>query len=264
MKIEKADFIKRVFVLGVLLIFLTGCGAKQASQHAEEEGLAPPEWPVSDYVSNDVEYTMDQYDPWEGFNRRMYVFNYYFDKYVFLPVVDTYAFITPNVVEDRISNFFSNLGELRNFTNNLLQFKVEGTVVTLSRFIINSTVGIAGLWDPATSWGLIEHREDFGQTLGAYTFGPGPYLVLPIFGPSSLRDTTGLVVDSAVKTFAYNEALDDVDNSDADAIKAGAALLEAIDTRHRIGFRYYQSGSPFEYDLVRLLYLEKRKLEIEK
>lgn len=264
MKIEKVAVFKHFFVLGVLLIFLSGCGAKQPSQFAEEQGLAPPKWPVSEYVSDDVEYTMDQYDPWEGFNRRMYVFNYYFDKYLYLPVVNTYAFITPNFVEHGVTNIFNNLGELRNLTNNLLQFKVKGTTVTLSRFIVNSTIGLAGLWDPATIMGLREHREDFGQTLGFYHVGPGPYLVLPIFGPSSLRDATGLVVDSAVKAYAYNEALDNVDNSDADAIIAGATLLEAIDTRHRIGFRYFQSGSPFEYDLVRLLYLEKRKLDIAK
>lgn len=260
MQIQTANIVKRVFVLGVLLIFLTGCGAKQAAQHMEQEGMDLPKWPVSEYVKEDIEYVIDQYDPWEGFNRQMYVFNYYFDKYVFLPVVSTYTFITPNYVEDRISSFFNNLGELKNFTNNLLQLKIKGTFTTLNRFIINSTIGLAGLYDPATSLGLQEHSEDFGQTLGHYAVGPGPYLVLPVFGPSTLRDTTGLVVDSAIKTTVYDEALENA--SDDDAIKAALTILEGIDTRHRTAFRYYQSGSPFEYDLVRLLYLEKRKIEI--
>jgi phospholipid-binding lipoprotein MlaA len=262
MRKQTGNIAKSVFVLGILLIFLTGCGAKQAVQYEEQEGVAPPKWPVSEYVRDDIEYMIDKYDPWEGFNRRMYVFNYYFDKYVFLPVVSGYAFITPNYVEDRITNFFKNLGELRNFTNNLLQLKAKGTGVTLGRFIINSTIGIAGLWDPATPIGLERHPEDFGQTLGHYNVGPGPYLVLPIFGPSTLRDTTGLVVDTAVKTAVYNEVLENADKDDE--IKLALSLFEGIDTRHRISFRYYQSGSPFEYDFIRLLYLEKRKLEVAK
>lgn len=262
MRKHTVNIVKSVFVLGILLLFLTGCGAKNATHHAEQEGIEPAKWPVSEYVRDDIEYMIDQYDPWEGFNRQMYVFNYYFDKYVFLPVVSAYTFITPNYVEDRITNFFKNLGELKNFTNNLFQLKAKGTFTTLGRFVVNTTIGIAGLWDPATNFGMERHPEDFGQTLGHYGAGPGPYLVLPIFGPSTLRDTTGLVVDTAIKTAVYNEVLDNA--SKDDEIKLALTLLEGIDTRHRTAFRYYQSGSPFEYDLIRLLYLEQRKIVIAK
>ena len=137
-------------------------------------------------------------DPWEGFNRSMYRFNFYFDKYLFLPVVNGYEFITPTFVQERISSFFNNIGEVRNLTNSLFQLKGTESVTTLGRFVTNSTIGLGGLFDPATSFGLERHNEDFGKTLGYWGAGSGPYLVLPIFGPSSLRDTGGLVVDSAI------------------------------------------------------------------
>ena len=171
-------------------------------------------------------------------------------------------FVTPNYVEDRITSFFENLGELKNFTNCLFQLKFKESSVTLGRFVANSTIGFAGFYDPATHFGWQRQNEDFGQTLGYYGSGPGPYLVLPIFGPSSLRDTSGLLFDSAVRTITYDAALDDVD--DKSTILAGVNTVNAIDARHRVGFRYYNSGSPFEYELVRRLYLDFRDIEIGK
>lgn len=260
MKIFKKMTMKNVFVLCLLVAFLSGCGAKVQ----QDEGLAiiPAQKPVSEYVRDDIEYKIDAYDPWEGFNRNIYIFNYYFDKYVFLPVVSAYEFILPDYVEDRISGIFKNLGELSNFTNNLLQLKAKETAITTGRFLVNSTVGLAGMYDPATKWGMLRQNEDFGQTLGHYGVGAGPYLVLPVFGPSTLRDTTGLVVDSGVRMAVYDWALDDVDNKSK--VKDALTVIGAIDARHRQSFRYYQSGSPFEYDLIRLLYLEKRMMDIAK
>jgi phospholipid-binding lipoprotein MlaA len=144
----------------------------------------------------EVEYPLAIYDPLEPFNRRVYKFNALFDEYVFLPLVDTYEFIAPQVVESAISNFFSNLSEITVFINSLLQTKFARMATTGARFVINSTVGLAGLWDPATRLGIKRQREDFGQTLGFYGLGPGPYLVLPILGPSNLRDGTGWLVDT--------------------------------------------------------------------
>jgi phospholipid-binding lipoprotein MlaA len=212
-------------------------------------------------VRTDVQYTIDIYDPWEGFNRTMYNFNSRFDEYVFLPVVSGYEAITPDYVEDRISSFFSNLDDIRNLLNSLFQLKGETTLKTTARFLINSTIGIAGFWDHATDWGLPQQREDFGQTLGHYGVGDGPYLVLPIFGPSNLRDTSGLVVDKVAQFFYLY-----VPTTMSDNPQYGLpfSLLNSVDTRHKINFRYFQTGSPFEYDLVRLLYQRTRGLEIEK
>jgi len=262
MKIEKINLMKNALVLGLLLAFLSGCGARMAARQGEGLATIPAKKPVSETVRSDIVYPIDAYDPWEGFNRRMYVFNYHFDKYVFLPVVGAYEWIMPDYVEDRISGIFRNLGELRNLTNNLLQLKGKGTAITTGRIVVNSTVGLMGMYDPATIWGMLRHNEDLGQTLGHYGTGAGPYLVLPVIGPSTLRDTTGFVVDTVVRTAVLDWALDDVNNKSK--VRTAIDVSEAIDTRHRTAFRYYQSGSPFEYDLIRMLYLEKRKMDIAK
>ncbi len=262
MKIIQKMNLMKMLVLGLLLTFLSGCGAMQGSH--QEEGLAiiPAKKPVSEYVRSDIVYTIDAYDPWEGFNRNMYVFNYYFDKYVFLPVVGAYEWVMPDYVEDRVSGIFKNFGELKNFTNNLLQLKAKETAITTGRFVVNTTVGLVGMYDPATGWGMPVQKEDFGQTLGHYGVGAGPYLVLPLLGPSTLRDTTGLAVDTAVRSAVLEWALDDVDNKSN--VQTAIDVMEAIDARHRTAFRYYQSGSPFEYNVIRMLYLEKRKMDIAK
>ncbi len=219
----------------------------------------PPKHKVEDYVKKDVTYAGDIYDPLEGFNRRAYSFNYYFDKFIFLPVVNTYEFILPDYVEDRVSNFVDNVFEFNNVLNNLLQFKFKQTGITLARFVVNTTVGVAGLWDPATGWGMPRQTEDFGQTLGHYGVGNGPYLVLPVFGPSNLRDTTGLVADGlAFSTYGPPAWVDDDDATLA------FNIVSAVDKRHRQSFRYYSTGSPFEYDMIRMLYNSKRKIEIAK
>jgi phospholipid-binding lipoprotein MlaA len=201
-------------------------------------------------------------DPFEGFNRSMYTFNARFDRYVFLPVVDAYHWVMPRVAERGVSNFFGNLLEIRNFANNALQLQGEDTLVTGARFAINSTLGVAGLFDPATKMGLLRRKEDFGQTLGRWGVGPGPYLVLPVFGPSGLRDATGLAAD-----FALNTAVDPLDvqgDSGKDAERMGLNLLQSVDTRANTAFRYYRTGSPFEYVLVRYAYTRMRHVEIER
>ena len=220
-----------------------------------------PRKPISKMVKADARYAIDIYDPWEEFNRTMYNFNARFDDYVFLPAVAGYEAVTPDFVEDRISNFFSNIDDIRNLLNSLLQLKADTTVKTAARFLINSTLGLAGFWDHATGWGLPQQTEDFGQTLGHYGVGNGPYVVLPIFGPSNLRDTSGLIVDKVAQFFYLYKPLDMNDNPE---FGIPYSLLNSVDTRHKVSFRYFQTGSPFEYDLIRLLYDRTRTLEIEK
>jgi len=197
-------------------------------------------------------------DPIEGFNRGTYRFNYYFDKYLFLPVVKGYAFIMPDYAEQRVSNFYDNIYEIKTFTNSLLQFKLRKTGITSARFVVNSTVGIAGLWDPATGWGLLRQEEDFGQTLGHYGMGAGAYVVLPVAGPSNIRDTAGLVVDS----LAFN-AIDPLNFDHNEPYEVPFHTLFAVDKRKRIPFRYHGTGSPFEYELVRMMNTQFRQFEVE-
>lgn len=225
------------------------------------DAIEPAQRSIDEVVRPGVRFLVDIYDPIESFNRHIYKFNAKFDEYVFLPVVEGYEAITPDYVEDRISNFFNNIADIRNLINSILQLKGTQTLKTLTRFLINTTVGIAGFWDHATSWGFPQQQEDFGQTLGHYGLNPGPYIVLPIFGPSSARDTTGLVVDSAARFFYLFKPL----GLDEQLWRSSAyTVSNAIDTRHQLKFRYYQTGSPFEYDLIRLLYKKMRELEIEK
>lgn len=249
----------RLLVLALAcLVFASGCASapKQADLNL---GYSLPRHQAKDVLKEGVRYPIDVYDPIEGFNRRAYTFNYYFDKFLYLPVVNTYEFITPDYVEDRISNFVDNVFEFNNLVNNLLQFKLKQTGITLARFVVNTTVGVAGLWDPATGWGMPRQTEDFGQTLGHWGVANGPYIVLPIFGPSNLRDTTGLVVDSVAFSTVGPPMW--VDNDDAELVFMG---VSAVDKRHRQSFRYYQTGSPFEYEMIRMLYTSKREIEIAK
>ena len=227
---------------------------------------APEELKFTNPNDPGYEHPMDIEDPWEGFNRAMYKFNYGFDKYVFLPVVDTYRFILPKVVRTGIANFFDNLYEIRNVVNNLLQGEAEGTLNSVARIAFNTTLGLAGILDPATPMGFPEDKEDFGLTLGKWGLGPGPYLVLPILGPSSVRDGIGIGVDAAVSTVWVTWVVDEVytKTGDRDRLYWGLTGLYYISERARVPFRYYSTGSPFEYDYVRYIYLKYRQIESER
>ena len=245
-----------VTLFGILL--LSGCSTLPKTT-AETQ---PPERTIEQVIHTDDKLAIEVSDPLEGFNRGVYRFNYYFDKFVFLPIVGVYTFIMPDYFQDRVSNFVDNIFEFNNFTNNLLQLKFKQTGITLARFAINTTVGVAGLWDPATSMNLRRQPEDFGQTLGHYGVGSGPYLVLPILGPSSLRDTTGLVADTLAFNYVAKELESDwMEDNDVRLI---FSLVAAVDKRKRQPFRYYSTGSPFEYELVRMLYAAKREIDVAK
>lgn len=210
-------------------------------------------------VKPGLSYIIDVYDPIEPANRALYRFNAVFDEYLFLPVTRAYEFVTPNFVQDRISGIFSNISDVRSLANAVLQLRPVRSGQILTRFLINTTLGLGGMWDPASRLGFPRRVEDFGQTLGRYGIGPGPYIVLPVFGPSSLRDATGLAADTTAQYF-YLYQPTDMDTNKEWGVPYTA--MNAVDTRHNIPFRYYQTGSPFEYDLLRLLYKKKREMDI--
>jgi phospholipid-binding lipoprotein MlaA len=146
-------------------------------------------------------------DPWEGFNRSMFSFNMTLDKWVMKPVAKTYDFIVPDPVQGGVNNFFSNLGEIKNVVHDIFQWKWKQAGNDTGRFLINSTVGVAGIFDVAQHLGLKEGLgEDTGQTLGRWGMKRGPYLVMPFFGPTTLRDSPGLLVDGVLlNPLAYIE-----------------------------------------------------------
>lgn len=135
-------------------------------------------------------------DPWEGFNRKMHSFNDTMDRAVARPVAKAYQAVTPKPVQRGVSNFFNNLGYPVTFINQVLQGKFRESGVSTGRFLVNSTIGLLGFFDPATHMGLPNYNEDFGQTLATWGYENSRYLVLPIFGPSTLRDGMALPLDS--------------------------------------------------------------------
>ncbi len=138
----------------------------------------------------------DPSDPLEPMNRKIFAFNQTVDDAALKPLAKGYRAITPTPVQTAVRNVFSNLDDVTEFANNLLQFKVQAATSDLLRISVNSTFGLLGLIDIASEMRLQKHNEDFGQTLGRWGIKSGPYLVLPILGPSSVRDGTGILVDS--------------------------------------------------------------------
>ena len=147
----------------------------------------------------------EEYDPWESFNSKTFEFNRKFDKYVLKPVATGYEWVMPDPLERGITNFFRNVRFVPRLMNNLFQAKFKGAGVELGRFLVNTTLGLGGLFDPAKHLlGMETPSEDFGQTLGAYGVNPGPYLILPLLPPLTLRDAAGfLFVDLALDPLNY-------------------------------------------------------------
>ena len=242
--------LRRLARLGALLL-LAAC--------AETPGTQPPLHALTPTQQEELGKN-DVYDPFERVNRGVYNFNKVADDYVLLPAVGAYEFVVPVFVQDRVTNFFNNLLEFRNGINGALQLRREPAGYAIGRLMINSSLGVFGLFDVATPLGYPVHEEDFGQTLGWWGVGNGPYLVLPLLGPSNLRDTTGLVVDTVLQS-----SLPVVRTVNEDVFFSPAVYaLYAIDRRRIQPFRYWESGTPFEYDLVRFLYTRKRELDIQR
>jgi len=191
-------------------------------------------------------------DPWEGFNRKVFAFNDVLDRYALKPVARGYRFITPDPVETGVGNFFSNLGEPRTVLNSLLQGKVRNASIATSRFLINTTVGVGGLWDVASRMEITGQEEDFGQTLGAWGWEESRYLVLPLLGPSTLRDTGGLPADMYAYPTTY---IDD------DETRLGLTALRVIDTR--AGLLDQEALIQGDrYSFIRDAWLQQRRFEV--
>jgi phospholipid-binding lipoprotein MlaA len=167
----------------------------------------------------------DPEDPYEDFNRQMFAFNEGVDKAIIEPVAHGYRAVTNEPVREGVGNFSNNLGEPLTFVNHVLQGKLPDAGATLGRFVINTTVGVAGIFDPASSMGIVRTKEDFGQTLGAWGVESGPFLVLPFVGPTSPRDLAGIGGDLALNPLNYPQFEND------DAIRAATFALWGIDAR---------------------------------
>jgi phospholipid-binding lipoprotein MlaA len=148
----------------------------------------------------------DPRDPWEGLNRKTYAFNDALDRAVLKPIALGYQKVTPAFAQEGVNNFYSNLEDINTTFNNLAQGKVKESANDAARFLVNTVIGVFGLWDVATPMGLEKHDEDFGQTLGWYGVPTGPYFVIPLLGPSTARDAPSRLVDVS---WFYNDYVPD-------------------------------------------------------
>jgi len=197
----------------------------------------------------------DPRDPIEGFNRAMFTFNDTLDRVLIKPVAKGYRAIMPAPVDTGITNFFSNLDDIGSAINNLLQFKLKRSASDVGRIVVNSTVGILGFIDVASNINLEKYGEDFGQTFGYWGVGHGPYLVLPFFGPSGVRDGIGLYLDSFTDPVTYVDPVE---------VKNTLIVLRAIDKRSDLlgASAVVEEAALDKYEFMRDAYIQKRESDI--
>ena len=190
-------------------------------------------------------------DPLEPINRAIFEFNEVVDDNILEPVAKGYKYVTPDPVEKGISNFFSNLGEINTIANDLLQLKFQQAAKDSLRFVVNSTIGVLGIFDVATPLGLSKNKEDFGQTLGFWGVPNGPYLVLPFLGPSSFRDAPGTFVDYEMSP------MEQLHHEERQTLR----LINIIETRAKLlrATKILDTAAKDKYIFIRESYLQKRE-----
>jgi phospholipid-binding lipoprotein MlaA len=196
-------------------------------------------------------------DPWEPFNRSVFSFNESLDDYLLKPITKGYRFILPKPAQQGVDNFFGNYRDIYTSANNLLQGNLSMAFSDLMRVVVNTIFGLGGLFDVATPGGLEKHKADFGQTFGVWGIPSGPYVVLPFFGPSNVRDTLGTAVD--LETDYLFRLLPDV------ALRNSLTALRVVNARNN----YNEAGDLLEgaaldkYTFTRDAYIQRRQYQID-
>lgn len=193
----------------------------------------------------------DPRDPWEGWNRGVQKFNDTLDDYVMKPVAEGYQFVTPSVMDQGVTNFFSNVDDIGVIANDLLQFKLLQTGQDTGRFLVNTTLGLGGFIDVASKLDLQKHNEDLDQTLGAWGIPSGPYLVLPVLGPSTPRGVVGVAGDTMSNPINWINPV---------AIPWGAGALRTVDMRADLlsATKIMDEASVDRYEFIRNAYFQQR------
>jgi phospholipid-binding lipoprotein MlaA len=241
--------LRRLLLSAGMLVVCAAPAAALAETPSASAGRVPVDM-ASDQAASDAA-TPD--DPWEGFNRKAFSFNRGLDRFVIGPVGRGYMRITPRVVRDHVSSVVANLGEPRTAINDLAQGRARAAGVTTSRFLINSTVGGLGLFDVGGKLGLEGHESDFGQTLGRYGAGSGRYVVLPLLGPTTLRDGAGRLVDTMTDPVAMATA---GGSSSFTMVRSGVTMVDARASAD--GFFRLLDDSTDPYATMRSAYLQSR------
>jgi phospholipid-binding lipoprotein MlaA len=222
----------QLIVLSLVMSFLVGCASIPEGQPRSKK------------------------DPWELVNRNVFSFNESIDKYAIKPITKVYEFIFPVYVRERFSNVFANVGDVYTAVNQLLQGKPKTAVEDLTRVIINTTFGIGGIFDVATEAGLEKHSEDFGQTFGVWGIKDGPYMMLPLLGPSNVRDTVGWAFD--IQTDILLTYIDNI------PVRNAITGIRIVDQRSK----YLSSTSLLgeaafdKYTFIRDAYIQRRRNRI--
>lgn len=215
--------------------------------------MAPPALAEEAWQDEDWAAELDPRDPWEKWNRKVFQVNDALDRWALRPVAKGYQKITPQPVRNSVRNVFNNLSEPKNLANNLLQGKLHAAGVDTSRFLFNSTFGVLGLFDVASKMGLQRNSEDFGQTLGKWGVGSGPYVVLPLLGPSTLRDAPALVPDYYLGPYPYTEP---------DRARYGMAVVDVVSKREELlSAESLVMGD--KYRFLRNAWLENREFKVQ-
>ncbi len=247
---------RNVMVASLLLV--SACSSAPKQEDAAYDRYPEPTYTRERLVPENLRDVQSEvYDPFEPINRRLYAFNYHFDQAVFLPVTNGWRRFVPGLVRQGVTNFFNNIRDLRTTANSILQLSPNKTAESAGRVLVNSTVGIYGFIDVASYLDFPRPSEDFGQTLGHWGVPQGPYVVIPFLGPSNVRDGLGMIPDVVLQTEAYGGFL-------AKPLRSTIFVFDAIDTRSQVPFRYYETGSVFEYETVRWLNSIKRDLDVIK
>jgi phospholipid-binding lipoprotein MlaA len=194
-------------------------------------------------------------DPFEPMNRGITRFNDVVDDAVLVPAATAYERVLPSMVRTGVGNFFSNVGDIWSFANSVAQLKLRNSAETFMRLNVNTFFGLGGLLDVASEAGIYRHEEDFGQTLGRWGVGPGPYVVLPVLGPSTVRDTAALPVNSAGSV---------IGNMHDVAWRNSLTVLQAVDTRARYlrAGRLLNDAALDKYTFTRDAYLQHRRSDV--
>ena len=277
--------------IAVAVLLLSGCAGRAGSPTALLEPPAPPvlladasvasnravdatEKPSDDPFdpfAKSGEDSIEEYDPWEPMNTKVFEFNRQVDRWVLKPVAQGYNVVMPNPVQIGISNFFYNLRFPPRFFNNIFQGKAKGAGIEVGRFLVNSTAGVGGLFDVAQHLDLKTPEEDTGQTLGFYGVGPGPYLVLPLLQPFTVRDFAGFIGDIALNPINWLVApiieIDGVpsviahkNRMTSSMVQLGGRVFEIVNDRS-LNLEKFQGVEEATLDLyaaVRNAYLQKR------
>jgi phospholipid-binding lipoprotein MlaA len=231
------------FVL-LAALALAGCSANGVREEL------PADAPVA---AATAPISPDELDPWQPFNRKMHAVNSVLDKAILRPVARGYAKVTPKPIRVGVSNFFDNLQQPVTALNLVLQGRPKSSLQSLGRFGLNLTVGLLGVLDPATDAGIPRHDRDFGQTLALWGWDSSQYLVLPVFGPGTVRDTVGKGLSTRVSPVSWLADQEGAEFSILYGINARASVL-SVDA--------FLEGAEDEYLLVRDAYLQRRRCQI--